>query len=134
VEEPTVQAIGPEQGVLAQISNEMVRLYKELFGRGPSSSRTDWAGPNALLCTLRDTLTPAERKLEQMGEYQRLRDTRLFFQYASESDFRDVIERLTGREVHAFISGMDVHKDVASELFYLVPVTNGASFQRGDQA
>jgi uncharacterized protein YbcI len=120
------QTTAPEQGTLAQISKEMVSLYKELFGRGPSSSRTDWAGPNALVCTLRDTLTPAERKLAEMGEYQRLRDTRLYFQHASESEFREVIERLTGREVHAFISGMDVQQDVASELFYLKPLPEPA--------
>jgi uncharacterized protein YbcI len=122
VEEPTVQAIGPEQGVLAQISNEMVRLYKELFGRGPSSSRTDWAGPNALLCTLRDTLTPAERKLEQMGEYQRLRDTRLFFQYASTDTLCETVERITGRKVRAFVSGVDTRVDGLSvETFVLHP-------------
>jgi len=124
--ETASQSTAPEQGLLAQISKEMVRLYKDQFGRGPSSTRTDWAGPNALLCTLHDTLTPAERRLAEMGEYQRLRDTRLFFQHASESEFREVIERLTGRHVHAFISGMDVHQDVASELFYLDPVPEPA--------
>jgi uncharacterized protein YbcI len=116
----------PEQRLLAQISNEMVRVYKELFGRGPSSSRTDWAGPNALVCTLRDSMTLAERKLVEMGEFQRLRDTRLFFQHASEAEFREPIERLTHRQVQAFVSGMDVHRDVASEVFYLEPLPDAA--------
>jgi hypothetical protein len=30
-----------------------------------------------------------------------------------------VIERLLGRKVRAFISGMDTGKDVAAEVFYL---------------
>ena len=29
-----------EQGMLSTISNEMVRLYKEQFGRGPTKTRT----------------------------------------------------------------------------------------------
>ena len=35
-----------EQGMflLSQISNEMVRLYKEQFGRGPTRARTYWCG------------------------------------------------------------------------------------------
>jgi uncharacterized protein YbcI len=106
-------------GLLSQISNEMVRLYKEQFGRGPRSARTEWAGPDTLLCTLEQTFTPAERSLAEMGEDQRLRDTRLFFQHATEREFRDVVERLTGRAVRAFVSGLDAQHDIATEVFYL---------------
>lgn len=59
-----------------------------------------------------------------MGESQRMRDTRLFFQHATEDQFRETVERLTGRAVRAFISGMDVGKDVAAELFYLEPASS----------
>jgi uncharacterized protein YbcI len=107
--------------VTAQISNEMVRLYKELFGRGPTHARTNFAGPDTILVTLENTLTPAERTMAEMGEHQRLRDVRLFFQYAREKDFRDTIERVTGRRVRAFVSGMDTREDVATEIFYLAP-------------
>jgi len=48
--------------------------------------------------------------------FRRLRDTRLFFQHARDKDFRDATERITGRRVRAFISGMDVEQDVAAEL------------------
>src|SRR4051812_19596285 len=81
----------------AQISNEMVHLYKELFGRGPTQARTNFAGPDTIVVTLENTLTPAERTLADMGEHQRLRDVRLFFQHARADDFRGTIERLTGR-------------------------------------
>ena len=60
--------------VLMDVSNIMVRLFKEQFGRGPTAARAYWAGPDALLCILEDTLTPAERNLVKMGEHQRLRD------------------------------------------------------------
>ncbi len=109
------------QSVLAQLSNEMVRLYKEQFGRGPTRARSHWAGDDAILCTLEDSMTPAERNLVRMGEHQRLRDTRMFFQYASEKTFREAAERITGREVRAFVSGIDTEQDVSCELFYLAP-------------
>ncbi|HEX8054613.1 MAG TPA: Na-translocating system protein MpsC family protein [Thermoleophilaceae bacterium] len=104
-----------------QISNEMVHMYKELFGRGPTKARTSYAGPDAILCTLEDSLTPAERSLADLGEHQRLRDVRMFFQHAREADFRAAIERITGRQVRAFVSGMDTEADVSAELFYLTP-------------
>ena len=69
--------------LMSSISNEMVRLYKEQFGRGPTKVRTHWAGTDTIVVLLEDTLSPAERNLVKMGEHQRLRDLRMFFQYAS---------------------------------------------------
>jgi uncharacterized protein YbcI len=72
--------------------------------------------------TLEDTLTPAERTLASMGEHQRLRDTRMFFQYATVAEFCRPIERATGRKVRAFVSGIDTLADgLAVELFVLHP-------------
>ena len=114
----------PPQGAHAvqmELSNEMVRLYKDQFGRGPTKARSDWAGPDAILCTLENSFTPAERSLAEMGEHQRLRDTRLFFQYASEKKFVETAERVTGRKVRGFVSGVDTERDISTELFYLEP-------------
>jgi uncharacterized protein YbcI len=105
--------------VLVQISNEMVQLYMEQFGRGPSQTRTHFAGPDTLVVTLEGSMTPAERRLVEMGEHQRLRDTRLFFQHATEGQFTAVVETALGREVRAFVSGMDTYRDVSAEVFYL---------------
>ena len=111
------------EGISASISREMVRLYKELFGRGPTKASTAITR-DIVICTLEDTLTPAERNMADMGEHQRLRDTRMFFQHASETEFCEAIERITGRKVRAFVSGIDTTQDVSAELFYLEP-TNG---------
>ena len=110
-----------ERSVLLGVSNAMVRIYKEQFGRGPTRARSDWAGPDALLCTLEDTLTPAERKLVEYGERTRLIETRLFFQHACEEDFRATVEEITGRTVRSFVSGTDPATDVSSEVFYFIP-------------
>jgi uncharacterized protein YbcI len=109
------------QAVSLRLSNEMVRLYKDLFGRGPSTARTHFAGPDCVIVTLEQSLTPAEQSMVELGELQRLRDMRLFFQYAREQDFRASVEQIVGRRVRAFISGMDVEQDVAAEIFYLEP-------------
>jgi uncharacterized protein YbcI len=107
---------------LAEISNEMVRVYKDNFGRGPTKASTRWAGPDTLVCTLEDTLAPAERNLVRLGEHQRLRDTRTFFQYASVREFGEPIERITGRKVRAFVSGIDTEVNgLSAELFVLYP-------------
>lgn len=107
------------ESVRAEISREMVRLYKELFGRGPTKARTEFAGPDIVICSLENTFTPAERSLVEMGEHQRLRDTRMYFQAATRDKFIEIIERLTGRKVRAFISGLDPSVDICAEVFYL---------------
>jgi uncharacterized protein YbcI len=110
-----------DHSLLLTISNEMVRIYKEQFGRGPTKARTDWAGPDAVICTLRESFTPAEQNLVTMGEHQRLRDTRMFFQYATEDEFIASIEEVVGRKVISFISGVDAKHDVSAEIFYFAP-------------
>jgi len=104
---------------LAELSNAMVRLYKEQFGRGPTKSRTHYAGPDIIITTLEDSMTPAERNMVAMGEHQRLRDTRMFFQYATKPHFVEEVEGITGRTVRAFVSGIDTEQDVSAEIFYL---------------
>jgi len=118
---PAMHEDGAGQGVLSAISNEMVRIYKDQFGRGPTKTRTRWAGTDIVIVTLEDTFTPAERSLRRMGEHERLRDLRLLFQYAETSRFCEPVERLTGRKVRTFISGIDTVSDVACEMFVLHP-------------
>jgi uncharacterized protein YbcI len=125
----STQPSGAEHGdgdvrfsVAAAISNEMVRLYKNQFGRGPTSTRTLFAGPDTVVVVLEDTLTPAERNLVALDEHQRLRDTRMFFQYATVREFCEPVERLTGRKVRAFLSSIDTLADGMSvETFVLHP-------------
>ncbi|MDO9409776.1 Na-translocating system protein MpsC family protein [Patulibacter sp.] len=104
---------------LQAISNAMAQIYKTQFGRGPTRVKTYFAGPDAVVCILEDTQTPAEKRLVELREDQRLRDVRLFFQYATEDDLRAPVEQATGRRVRAFISGIDVRADASAEVFLL---------------
>ena len=110
------------QSASLEISNAVVQLYKEQFGRGPTKARTYWSDPDLITVTLEDTLTRAEKNLVRMGEHQRLRDMRMFFQYATVREFCEIIEATTGRKVRAFVSGMDTEVEGYSiEHFALHP-------------
>jgi uncharacterized protein YbcI len=109
--------------LMVEISNAMVRIYKEVFGRGPTKTRTNYAGPDLLVSTLENSLTRIERTMVEAGEHERLRDLRMHFQYMSEDTFVGTVEQITGRKVRAFVSGIDTKHDVACELFYLEPLS-----------
>lgn len=108
-----------QQSLTLEVANEIVRLYKELLGRGPTKAAVMWAGPDTLICTLRKTFTPAEVSLAEMGEGRRLRETRLFFHDATEQQFNTAVERIVGRPVVSFTSGLDPHQDIVTAVFYL---------------
>jgi uncharacterized protein YbcI len=103
---------------LAAVSNAMIRLHKEQFGRGPTRTRSYFVGPDALVCFLEDVLLPAERKLIEMGEHDRVRETRLAFQVATEADFIAAVEQIIPRTVRSFATAIDVKADIVSEVFY----------------
>jgi uncharacterized protein YbcI len=113
---PTATA---DKSPMLEISNAMVRLYKEAFGRGPTKARAQFAGPDTLVVILESSLTVAERNLVAMGEHQRLREARMFFQYSLEAQFRAIVEEALGRRTVAFISGIDTARDVVMEVFTL---------------
>ena len=66
----------------------MAQIYKAQFGRGPTKVKTYFAGPDAIICILEDTQTPAEKRLVEQGESERIRNVRLFFQYAAEDELK----------------------------------------------
>lgn len=107
-------------GMLA-VSNALTALHKEQFGRGPTSARSNFAGPDAMVCVFEDALLPAERAMVQMAEHQRVRETRSWFQVATSDRFIAAAERITGRTVYAFASATDPERGVVMEVFVFVP-------------
>jgi uncharacterized protein YbcI len=105
---------------MVELSTAMVRLYREL-GRAPTKVSSNYAGPDILISTLEKSMTPAEGNMAGLGEHRRLRDMRMFFQFANAGQFTKRVEHITGRRVRAFVSGIDVDQDVSSEVFYLEP-------------
>jgi uncharacterized protein YbcI len=112
------------RSVLEAISTAMVRLHKEQFGRGPTRSRAHFAGPDSVVCVMRDALLPVERKLVALGHQDRVRETRMSFQDAASEEFIGAVEAITGRTVVGFASGLDADNDVVFENF-LFEAMNG---------
>jgi uncharacterized protein YbcI len=107
--------------LLQKVSNAMVALHKEQFGRGPTRAQSHFAGPDALLCVLEDTLLAAERRMVTMGEHMRVRETRMFLQVATAEEFVTTVEALTGRTVRAFASAVDPDQGTVFEDFLFEP-------------
>jgi uncharacterized protein YbcI len=115
------QAPERSPSVLARVSNAMVMLHKEQFGRGPANVRCHFAGADGMMCILEDVLLPAERKLAAMGEHQRVRESRMAFQVAATEEFVTTVEQIVQRKVRAFSSAVDVANDVLFENFVFAP-------------
>ena len=106
--------------LLAQISNAMVRIHKEHWGKGPTKARTIYA-EDIVLTRLDEIFTQAEITLVQAGREEEVRNMRIAFQRELEHEFVGAVERLTGRKVHAFISEIHAPTNMGIELFVLEP-------------
>ena len=117
----TQQRQQPGGWLLQDVSNAMVALHKDQFGRGPTRAQSHFAGADALLCVMDDALLPAERTMVAMGEQQRVRESRMFFQVATATQFIETVETITGRTVRAFASASDPDNGVVMENFIFEP-------------
>jgi len=102
------------------ISRALVALYKECVGRGPTRVRTYVEG-EMVVTLFRGTMTTAERTLASGEEQEAVRDIRRILQERFRPEASDIVARLTGRKVVAFLSDHDVDPDYAVEAFVLAP-------------
>lgn len=105
--------------MVAAISREVVGLYAEYFGRGPTRAKTTLR-EDLVVIVLEDAFTRAERILADGDRFDQVRANRQAFQDETEPLFRATIERLTGRRVESCLS--QINRDgVAAEIFLLGP-------------
>jgi uncharacterized protein YbcI len=131
----TVLQTRPGRGELSpslEISNAMVRLYKEAFGRGPTKVRTTFAGPDTVLVLLEDAFTVAERTMLALGRIDELRNSRLVVQEALEEGVRSAVEAALGRRTVAFITGVDQRHGTALNVLTLEPVAGRDGHREAD--
>ena len=103
---------------LAAISNAIVGIFRESYGRGPTKAKT-YAFDDYVLCVLEDILTTVERTLVESGEEKLVRDVRLRFQETEAKQSTDAVEKLMGRPVIAYHSQITFHPAVGFEMFVL---------------
>ena len=104
---------------LAQITNGIVRLFSEYYGRGPTRAKSYLLDDVYVVTVLRDTLTTVERTLADTGHGDQVRSVRLTFQEALADTFKAVVEDALGRKVVAYHSQLLIDADMGFELFVL---------------
>lgn len=118
-----------KQPLSSAISNAMVRILHEFYGKGPARARS-YIFDNYVFCVLEDVLTTVEQTLQQGGEGRLVRDMRLAFEDLMTKTFTGEVERLSGRRVVAYHSQVVFDPDLAFELFVLDP--EGLPSQRSE--
>ena len=101
-----------------RISNEIVHLHSEYYGRGPSKAKT-YIQDDLVVVVLEETFTPAERTLIERGEGDGIHDIRRRFQQVMQDQFKAIVEEAMGRPVRAFMSETSLDEDIAVEVFLL---------------
>lgn len=101
-----------------QLANAIVALYKQYFGKGPTSCRA-YLEPDMVVLVLNGGYTAAEATLFEAGKWHDVRQGRMNWQDSMEVRFVETIEQLTGRTVRAFMSANHQDPDVSVELFLL---------------
>jgi uncharacterized protein YbcI len=104
--------------VAAAISNAIVGMHREYYGRGATRARTVM-GADYVICFLEDIYTPVERTLIGAGRFAAVQETRSAFQDTMREKFSAAVEELVGRKVVGFLSQVHVDPDLAVETFIL---------------
>ncbi len=102
----------------ATISNEIVRLQAEYYGKGPTKAKT-YISEDLVVVVLEESFTRAERTLVERGEREAIEHIRRRFQQHMAAEFTSVVEQATGRKVRVFLSETDIDHDVSVETFLL---------------
>ncbi len=102
------------------VSEAIARLYLDKFGKGPLHATT-YVNGDILTTVLYDVFTAVERELVANGRSDSVLTNRMLWQEATEDTFKRAIEEVTGRRVLTVISGYEVHREVATEVFILDP-------------
>ncbi len=104
--------------VAADISNSLVRLVREHFGKGPTQAKT-LLHDDVVVTVLRGGFTQAEKTLYKAGRADVVHESRRAMQDVLEREMRAAVERLTGRRVAAFMSANHHEPDASVEVFLL---------------
>lgn len=106
--------------VLTAISEGLVGLLREFYGRGPTRAKSYYAD-DLVVCVLRGGYTRVEQTLLDGGRGSAVIQQRMEFQELMRERFEAVVEEATGRRVLGFMSGNEQDPDLMCEVFILGP-------------
>jgi len=114
----TGAAQAPGGAIRAAISNAVMRLTNELYGRGAARTRT-FVTDAHVFCALEGLLTSVERTLVEAGETELVRELRTRFMQMVRPMFAAEVARLAGRQVLAMESQLVFDPDTLFLIFVL---------------
>ena len=117
----TTESVTSQGEQLAAITNGIVQLFREYYGRGPNKAKSYLLDGYIVVCVLEDTMTTVEQTLAKNGNHDMVRQVRLTFQEAMADKFKGVVERAMGRRVAAYHSQLTMDPDIGFEFFVLEP-------------
>ena len=106
--------------VLSAISDGIVALLKEFYGRGPTRAKSYYED-DLVVCVLRGGFSQVERTLLAGGRGQAVIQQRMEFQEVMRERFARVVEDATDKRVIGFMSGNQQDPDLMCEVFILAP-------------
>ena len=104
---------------LAAVTNAIVGLFREYYGRGPTKAKSYLLDDRILVCVLEETMTKVEKTLVENGHGDKVREVRLTFQEAMADEFEREVARHMGRHVIAYHSQLTLDPDIGFEFFVL---------------
>ena len=105
---------------LTAISDGLVALLKEFYGRGPTQTKSYYQD-DLVVCVLRGGYSQVEQTLLDGGRGSAVIEQRMAFQELMRDRFEEVVEKATGRKVIGFMSGNQQEPDLMCEVFVLDP-------------
>ena len=107
-----------EGEIAADVSNAIVRLFTDFYGRGPIRAKT-YLVDDYIFTVLEESLTVAERTLVRAGQEELVRTFRLTFQTEMYETFVGAVEGAVGRRVLTHHSQITFNPELCVEFFRL---------------
>jgi uncharacterized protein YbcI len=116
------EVVGPATGGAdrpsLEISNYVVALYKERFGKGPVGAKATIAG-DTITVLLRGGLSVVEQTLARGDQRAAVRASRQSLDDLLAPEMREAVERIMGRPVAALMSAVNQDPDLTVHVFVL---------------
>ena len=90
--------------LLVAVTDAMAALHERYHHRKPVTAKSQLMGDDLLVCLLGGVYTDVEKTMIELQRSTVVQETRSEFQQAMQHKFIEVVERLAGRSVLAFIS------------------------------